>query len=176
MGKDKPLDSALRKSRSTLKTFLVTTLATILRHPDENLAKCTLQPLVERPEFRFLSAQGNLTLDGTGMILLEVGAPILSVEDLGKPLLLLDANWKHIPKLRQRIVGQPIPRSLPPLPTAYPRKNKIAQDPLQGLASIEALYLALKLLGHDDPALLQHYHWGKEFLQNVEVLTNHGIR
>lgn len=151
-------------------------LATILRHPDENLAKCTLQPLVGRPEFYFLTAQSDGVFDASGMILLEMGAPVLSPIDSGKPLLLLDANWKHIPKMRQRIVGQPIPRSLPALATAYPRRNKANQDPHQGLASIEALYWALRLLGHDDPSLLSDYHWGSEFLQNVEQLEKNGIR
>jgi pre-rRNA-processing protein TSR3 len=154
----------------------VSILANILRHPDENLAKCTLQPIVGRSEFHFLTAQGDLVFDGTGMILLEVGAPLLSSADAGRQLLLLDANWKHIPLMRKRIVGQPVPRSLPALSTAYPRRNKAAKDPCQGLASIEALYWALRLLGHDDPSLLLHYHWRQEFLQKVEELAQNGVR
>ena len=144
--------------------------ATILRHPDENLAKCTLEPLYGRPELEFLEAVPGLQLDGTGMILLEVGAPVLSAADAGRRLLLLDGNWKHVEFLRARVIGAPIARSLPPIATAYPRRNRDGLDPQVGLASVEALYLALKILGHDDPALLADYYWREEFFQRVAEL------
>ena len=40
-------------------------------------------------------------------------------------------------------------------------------DPPQGLASIEALYVAMKVLGFDDPSLLDGYHWKDEFLASL---------
>lgn len=144
--------------------------ATILRHPDENLAKCTLEPLRRRAELEFLEASPGLQVDGTKMILLEVGAPMLSAADAGRRLLLLDGNWKHVEFLRSRVIGTPIARSLPAIETAYPRRNRDGLDPLVGLASVEALYLALKILGHDDPALLADYHWREEFLRRVAEL------
>ena len=144
--------------------------AVILRHPDENLAKCTLEPLRARPDLEFVEAKAGVRIDATNMILLEVGAPVLSAADAGRSLLLLDGNWKHVEFLRSRVVGSPLVRSLPNVVTAYPRRNRDGLDPLVGLASVEALYLALKILGHDDPMLLSSYHWRDEFLKRVEAL------
>lgn len=147
---------------------------TILRHPDENLAKCSLEPLRARPDLRFLTAEGGAAVDGTGCILLEVGGPPIGPADAGKPLILLDGNWKHIPRLRARVIGSPLARSLPPVPTAYPRRNAEGRDPAQGLASVEALYLALRLLGNDDRSLLSHYRWRDAFLRSVDTHLNPG--
>ena len=141
----------------------------ILRHPDENLAKCSLEPLRGRPDLRFVTAEGGAAVDGDGHILLEVGAPVIGPADAGLPLILLDGNWKHIPRLRARVIGSPIARSLPPVPTAYPRRNAEGRDPVEGLASVEALYLALRLLGTDDRSLLAHYRWRDDFLRAVEA-------
>lgn len=52
--------------------------------------------------------------------------------------------------------------------TAYPRVSKIADNPDGGLASVEALYLARRLLGDDDPTLLDAYYWRDEFLAQFE--------
>ena len=145
---------------------------TILRHPDENLAKCSLEPLRGRPDLTFLTAEGGAAVNGTGHILLEVGAPPIGQADAGLPLILLDGNWKHIPKLRARIIGTPVPRSLPPVPTAYPRRNADGLDPSEGLASVEALYLALRLLGNDDRSLLSHYRWREAFLRSADDFLN----
>ena len=142
-------------------------LATILRHAEENLAKCTLEPLRQRSDLEFVTAEGAVTVDGTGLLLLEVGAPPVSAADAGIPLLLLDGNWKQVGKLRERVLGTPVPRSLPPIATAYPRRNREGLDPIEGLASVEALYFALLLQGRDDPSLLDHYYWRAEFLRNV---------
>ena len=141
----------------------------ILRHPDENLAKCSLEPLRGRPDLRFVTAEGAAAVDGDGHILLEVGAPVISPADIGRRLILLDGNWKHISKLRARVIGSPMPRSLPPVPTAYPRRNAEGRDPAEGLASVEALYLALRLLGNDDRSLLSHYRWRDEFLRAADL-------
>ena len=45
--------------------------------------------------------------------------------------------------------------------TAYPRR----QDEERGLASIEALYIAYRVLGWETEGLLDHYHWRDEFLK-----------
>lgn len=82
-----------------------------------------------------------------------------------RPLLLLDATWRLLPSLLQGIQGKPLTRKLPPCQTAYPRVSKISADPMGGLASVEALYLACRLLGRDDPSLLDHYHWREPFLR-----------
>ncbi len=38
------------------------------------------------------------------------------------------------------------------------------EDPTGGLASVEALYAAKRLLGDDDPDVLEGYHWREAFL------------
>ena len=48
--------------------------------------------------------------------------------------------------------------------TAYPRASKLGTDPDNGLASIEALYLAYRILGRPTDGLLDHYHWASDFL------------
>jgi ribosome biogenesis protein Tsr3 len=40
-----------------------------------------------------------------------------------------------------------------------------ATDPDNGLASVEALYLAYHILGRPTDGLLDQYHWGEEFLR-----------
>ena len=145
-------------------------LATIVRHPDENLAKCSLEPLRHRAEFSFLQYSSFLEVESTGAIVLSVEAPLISDEDVGRPLILLDGNWKHVPKLKSCLRGNPLYRSLPPVSTAYPRRNDGGLDPAGGLASVEALYLALKLMGHDDISLLSHYHWREQFLKSLALL------
>jgi pre-rRNA-processing protein TSR3 len=145
-------------------------MVVILRHPDENLAKCSLEPLRGRADLRFVEATPGVSVDGTGHVLLEVGAPPLGPEDTALPLLLLDGNWKHLPWLRARVTGSPIARSLPAVPTAYPRRNFEGKDPAEGLASVEALYLALRLRGNDDRTLLEHYRWKDPFLASVDRL------
>lgn len=138
---------------------------TVIRHPKERLSKCSLEPLYNRPEITFLKASPNLRFDCTNFILLSIDAPELSSSDANHPLLLLDSTWKLLPSLEACLLGQALRRSLPiNLRTAYPRTSKIAQDPLNGLASIEALYIAKYILGENDPSLLDAYHWKNEFL------------
>ena len=145
-------------------------MVVILRHPDENLAKCSLEPLRGRADLRFVEATPGVSVDGTGHVLLEVGAPPLGPEDTALPLLLLDGNWKHLPWLRARVTGSPIARSLPAVPTAYPRRNFEGKDPAEGLASVEALYLAMRLRGRDDRTLLASYRWKDVFLASADRL------
>ncbi len=144
-------------------------IATIVRHPDENLAKCTLEPLRLRTELSFFQFSASLEIEASDSIVLSVDAPIISSADAGRPLILLDGNWKHVPKLKSCLRGTPIYRSLPKVPTAYPRRNDEGLDPAEGLASVEALYLALKLLGNDDLSLLSQYHWRDSFLKSVSL-------
>lgn len=166
----------------------------IIRHPRERLSKCSLEPLRGRPELCFLKASSTFRFDASGFLLLAIGHPVLSPEDalchegasalherllalglapesaqpLRRPLLLLDSTWRLLPQLMAAIQGQPIYRSLPThARTAYPRVSKISSDPNSGLASVEALYLARRLLGDDDPSLLDAYHWRDAFLQGL---------
>ena len=142
----------------------------ILRHPRERLSKCSLTPLHNRPELKFMKAHPGLKIDATGYTVLAMNAPVLSKADAGRPLLLLDSTWRLLPQLNACLEGDPIPRSLPSgIGTAYPRISKVSEDPLGGLASVEALYLARRLLGDDDPSLLNDYYWRDCFLEKVAI-------
>jgi pre-rRNA-processing protein TSR3 len=95
-------------------------------------------------------------------------APPLTAADQGHPLLILDSTWRWLPDLESCLDGNPIRRSLPAgVATAYPRQSRAHQDPEGGLASVEAVYLAKRILADDDPSLLDGYHWKDEFLANV---------
>ncbi|MCU0866394.1 MAG: hypothetical protein MUC36_21640 [Planctomycetes bacterium] len=141
---------------------------TVIRHPKERIAKCSLRFLHERPEMTFLRANQGFLFDATGFVLLAVDAPPLSPADADHPLLLLDSTWRWLPQLLACVRGEPIRRSIPGnLRTAYPRVSKVFEDPAAGLASIEALYVARRLLGDDDPTLLDGYHWREQFLAQL---------
>lgn len=140
---------------------------TIIRHPKERLSKCTLQPLLGRPDCTFFSAKRGFRWDASGFITLSLDAPLLERKDsTPKGLLLLDAAWALLPGLEACIYGNLIKRSLPAtFRTAYPRVSKISQDPEPGLASIEALFIAKCILGDKDPSLLIDYYWRDRFLE-----------
>lgn len=141
---------------------------TVIRHHKERISKCSLRFLHERPEMTFLRGKPGYSFDATGFTLLAVDAPPLSPADAGRPLLLLDSTWRWLPQLLLGVHGTPIHRSIPgSVRTAYPRNSKVFADPEAGLASIEALYLARKLLGDDDPSLLHGYHWKDAFLASL---------
>lgn len=141
---------------------------TVIRHYRERIAKCSLRFLHERKEMTFLRCKPGFTFDATGFTVLAVEAPPLSLADAGRPLLLLDSTWRWLPQLVACLRGESVPRSIPgDVKTAYPRSSKVFDDPPAGLASIEALYLARKLLGDDDPSLLDGYHWKEPFLASL---------
>jgi pre-rRNA-processing protein TSR3 len=141
---------------------------TVIRHHKERIAKCSLRFLHDRAEITFLRAKPGFAFDATGFTLLAVGAPPLSPADAGRPLLVLDSTWRWLPQLEACLRGSPVPRSIPGgVRTAYPRTSKVFADPDGGLASIEALYVARRLLGDDDPSLLDGYHWKDVFLQSL---------
>ena len=139
---------------------------TVIRHPRERKAKCTLQPLRGLPGLRLLTARPGFRFDATGFVLLCLDAPVLSAADRDRPLLLLDSTWRLLPALEATLTGSPLRRSLPCwIRTAYPRTSKLAADPPAGLASVEALYAARFLQGRPAASLLDHYHWKDPFLR-----------
>ena len=141
----------------------------VIRHPRERASKCSLQPLRNRPDLRFFKAHPDFRFDATGYVLLTFDAPVLSAEDSGCPLLLLDSTWRLLPSLQACLTGSPVPRSLPArLHTAYPRISKISTDPARGLASVEALYAARLLQGRPTDGLLDSYHWRVPFLAQFQ--------
>ena len=141
---------------------------TVIRHHKEKVSKCSLRFLHDRPEITFLKHGPGFRFDATGFVLLAIDAPPLSSADAGHALLLLDSTWRWLPRLMACIGGEPIRRSIPSqIRTAYPRTSRVFEDPPAGLASIEALYVARRILGDDDASLLDGYHWKQAFLANV---------
>jgi pre-rRNA-processing protein TSR3 len=126
-----------------------------------------LTPLEGREDVAFYKARENWSFDMSGFTVLALGAPELSVADAGRPLLLLDSTWRLLPQLEACLYGEGVRRTLPAVPTAYPRVSKIAEDPHGGLASVEALYLAKLLLGERDDSLLSAYYWRETFLEGL---------
>jgi pre-rRNA-processing protein TSR3 len=141
----------------------------IIRHPKERRSKCSLTPLEGREDVAFYKARENWSFDMSGFTVLALGAPELSVADAGRPLLLLDSTWRLLPQLEACLYGEGVRRTLPVVPTAYPRVSKIAEDPHGGLASVEALYLAKLLLGERDDSLLSSYYWRESFLDGLRA-------
>jgi pre-rRNA-processing protein TSR3 len=140
-------------------------ITTVIRHHKERISKCSLRTLHERPEMGFLKARPGFRFDATGYTLLAVDAPELTLADAGRPLLLLDSTWRWLPQLEACLYGEPVRRSIPArVRTAYPRQSHLFEDPEHGLASVEALYVARRILGDDDPSLLAGYHWRDTFL------------
>jgi pre-rRNA-processing protein TSR3 len=99
-----------------------------------------------------------------GYIRLAADGPELSVADHACGILLLDGSWNWADKMTQAFEAVP-PRSLHGVKTAYPRVSKLGTDPDNGLASIEALFIAYHLLGRPTEGLLDQYRWKDEFLR-----------
>lgn len=137
----------------------------ILRDPRESVKKCSLTPIRGLEGIRFVSFDRDRRVEAGARVLLHPDGLEIGDADRGKPLLLLDCAWRRVPQLLACVDGELAPRKLPPLVTAYPRKSKTFEDPERGLASIEALYAALALLGDARPELLASYRWKDEFLR-----------
>lgn len=142
----------------------------IIRHRRENKKKCSLQPLVGCEGFDFLTYPLKEAIsDFSPYIMLSLDAEIpLSEKDAGKQILLLDATWRYADQMQKVILGdQKIEkRSLPKhFVTAYPRRQPDCEKPDQGLASIEALYIAYRILKRPCDFLLENYHFKEHFLE-----------
>jgi pre-rRNA-processing protein TSR3 len=136
----------------------------IVIHPRERRSKCSVEPLRENPEYLFVTFPKPVPIDLSTYVRLGIGGPLLSKNDSQSGLLLLDGTWKRAAQMLPFYQHLPV-RSLPPVRTAYPRRSEIFEDPSEGLATIEALYAALKTLGRPHNTLLDHYYWREEFLR-----------
>jgi pre-rRNA-processing protein TSR3 len=174
-----------------------------IRHAKEKRAKCSLTGIETQPGTWFRRAKPGFSLDGTGCLLLTPGAPTISPQDAFlteaeeqtlasagrgefilhdgrgralRPVLLLDSVWRLLPGMRRKISGAPVERSLPGwVTTAYPRISKMTEDPEDGLATIEALYAALALMGFECPELLDGYLWKDAFLASFREAQNRNL-
>jgi pre-rRNA-processing protein TSR3 len=136
----------------------------IVRDTHENPRKCSIWPLRGLPGLTFLRypLAEHPCLDG--YIRLAAEGPSLSAADAAHGILLLDGSWRWADRMTRDFLDVP-PRSLSGYRTAYPRVSRQGTDPDNGLASVEALFLAHHLLGRPTAGLLDHYHWAEEFLQ-----------
>jgi pre-rRNA-processing protein TSR3 len=135
----------------------------IVRDAHENPRKCSVFPLRGHPELVFLSYPLTERPPLENYVRLAAEGPQLSSADAGHGLLLLDGSWRWAGKMTRDFLDVP-PRSLQGYRTAYPRVSKLGTDPDNGLASVEALFLAHYLLGRSVAGLLDHYRWAAEFL------------
>jgi pre-rRNA-processing protein TSR3 len=136
----------------------------IVRHAHENPKKCTILPLRGRSDVLFLNHPLRQRPALEGYVRLAADGPPLTVADADRGILLLDASWRWAAAMTRDFEDVP-PRSLGGWKTAYPRVSKLGTDPDNGLASVEALFLAYHLLGRPTEGLLDHYRWAAEFLR-----------
>lgn len=141
----------------------------ILRHRKENLKKCSLRGLEQREDFSFFSyPTATLPSNVEKYILLTIDAPPLSSSENEHGLFVLDATWRYADAMFKWVTDLKIPfihRSIPAAcKTAYPRYQTGCPVPEQGLASIEAIYVAYLILQRDTSSLLDNYYWKEEFL------------
>jgi pre-rRNA-processing protein TSR3 len=141
----------------------------ILRHRRENLKKCSLRGLEGKEGLSFYTYPQDPLPDLTGYLLLTMGAPPLTSADANHGILLIDGTWRLaqvMGKQTQKLEA----RSLPSYRTAYPRRQTDCPDPATGLASVEALFLAHRILGRSYEDLLDFYYWKESFLRLNEFL------
>ncbi len=146
----------------------------IVVHPRENRKKCSVEPLRGRVGFQFVQYHANspVSLPTGPYVRLGIGGPLLSPAESHLGLLVLDGTWRWAEAMEAQYQEVPV-RSLPPWRTAYPRVSKVFEDPAIGLATIEAIWLAYWCLGRNTSGLLDHYHWGDQFLElNRDLLRS----
>ena len=136
----------------------------IVRHTAENPKKCSVWPLRGREGIVFLNYPLRTRPGLAGYVRLAADGPPLGPADLGKGILLLDGSWRWAAAM-ERDFADIEPRSIDGWRTAYPRVCKLGTDPDNGLASVEALFVALHVLGRPTDGLLDHYRWAEEFLR-----------
>ncbi len=143
----------------------------ILRHQRENLKKCSLRGLESREDLIFLIYPKSPLPDLSNYCLLTIDAPTLTEADREFGLFLIDGTWRHARTMAKIVPPGIKKRSLPPVQTAYPRRQDDCPDPKRGLSSVEALYMAYQILGRKTDGLLDHYYWKDQFLENNRSVT-----
>jgi pre-rRNA-processing protein TSR3 len=159
-----------RRSRLLPMLTMIYPPTVIIRHPNENPRKCSILPLRGRPDLVFLHYPVKERPPLDGYVRLAAEGPELSAADAGCGLLVLDGSWRWAGAMTGDFLDVP-PRSLSGYRTAYPRVSKQGTDPDNGLASVEALFVAYHILGRPTAGLLDHYRWKEEFLR-INGLTD----
>ena len=136
----------------------------IVVHKSEKAKKCSVAPLRGNPDFSFVRFPGTRKPGLENFVRLGIGGPELGEADMDKGLLVLDGTWRRAAAMENEYGDVPV-RTLPATwRTAYPRISKVSRDPDNGLATVEAIYAALSILGRNTEGLLDHYHWKEQFL------------
>ena len=160
----------MTQSQDSQNRIISTPPTIIWRHRRENLKKCSLHGLESRSDLIFLTYPKDPLPDLSKYILLKVGAPPLTKDDVGHGIFIIDGTWK-LAALMERQCPPLASRSLPDcFRTAYPRRQTECLDPEKGLASVEALFLAYLILQRPVDGLLDHYYWKDQFQQQLQVL------
>jgi gluconokinase len=135
----------------------------IVVHPKERRSKCTILPLRGKPGLRFAR---STSVRATGFVdhyvRLDVDGPELTIGDQHRGLLLLDGTWRWAEDLAGSF-GHLETRSIKGVHTAYPRGATDLRLPLGGLATVEALYAAYRILRRPTEGLLDDYYWAEAF-------------
>lgn len=140
----------------------------IVVHPREKRSKCTVEPLRGREDFVFWTFPRRGPESLGGYVRLGLDGPLLGDDDAESGLLVLDGTWRLATRMEAEFEAVPV-RSLPVMQTAYPRVSKVFDDPIGGLATIEAIWAAHRLLGRPLDGLLDGYRWGETFLEKNAV-------
>jgi pre-rRNA-processing protein TSR3 len=136
----------------------------VVRDAHENPRKCSIVPLRGRADLRFFQYPLATRPPLDGYVRLAAAGPELTAADRAGGLLILDASWRWAESMTRAFLDVP-PRSLHGYNTAYPRVSKRGTDPDNGLATVEALYVAYHILGRPTGGLLDHYRWAAQFLE-----------
>ncbi len=142
----------------------------IVVHPRERRSKCTVEPLRGRSDFVFVRFPDPVPVRLDGYVRLGMGGPLLTEADAACGLLVLDGTWRLAQRMEPFYSELPV-RSLPPVRTAYPRTSRVFRDPSGGLATIEAVYAAQRILQRPVTGLLDAYYWKDEFLAANDWLS-----
>ncbi|OAI51524.1 hypothetical protein AYO44_17095 [Planctomycetaceae bacterium SCGC AG-212-F19] len=140
----------------------------IVRHTRENPKKCSILPLRGRPDIMICSYPVKHPPNLEEYVRLAAEGPELSGADVHCGLLLLDGSWRWAAAMERDFAHVPA-RALHGWQTAYPRFSKQGTDPGNGLASVEALYVAYHILQRPTAGLLDHYRWRDDFLRLNEL-------
>lgn len=147
-------------------------LTVIVRHPRENPRKCSIVPLRGRSDLIFVNYPARPTHSLEAYVRLAAEGAPLTAGDADRGLLILDGSWRWAEKMNESFVEVP-PRSLSGYVTAYPRVSRMGTDPSNGLATVEALFIAYHILGRPRSGILDHYRWASEFLRlNEEAISD----
>jgi pre-rRNA-processing protein TSR3 len=144
----------------------------IVVHPRENRRKCSVEPLRGDPRFSFWKFPERPAIDRALHVRLGIGGPLLTPADAALGLVVLDGTWRLAERMERAFADLPVRSLHPDWRTAYPRKSKTFDDPVAGLATIEALYAAHVQMGRSVDRLLDHYQWRAEFLALNAALVN----